>query len=251
MPGCKRTVPEMGHTGDVADARSTSLLERLAELERSDADLAAAVERVAGAALRADQVRARATEIAAALAAMPAERARLDDAEAAARRRLVGAREELEAAEYRLAEIEASRRPREEQRAQVQRDVVAARDAVASIDAQLHRIAERRTALAEDEPVLRAESEGLVVAAAEIATAIALIDGVSDSGRAQPGTTLTELDEWGARTHAALFVVRGTLESHRERVVSEANVLAASVLVEHLAATSVADVRRRVAAALA
>ena len=51
--------------------------------------------------------------------------------------------------------------------------------------------------------------------------------------------------EWAARAHAAVFVARSGLETERERVVREANELAASVLGEPLYATSVALVRQR------
>jgi hypothetical protein len=47
-----------------------------------------------------------------------------------------------------------------------------------------------------------------------------------------------------------LFVVRGTLETERERVVVEANALGSAVLGEALGASSVATVRRRVEQAL-
>ncbi len=234
----------------MGDARSTSLLLRLGELEHEDAHLAAAIEHVSAVAQHADEIRARVVEIATLLASMPDERARLDEAEAAAQRRAGEARRELEESERRLAEIERSRRPREEQRAQARREVDVAADALAAVESHLARIAERRLALDEDEHVLQAEGEGLAVAASGVAGDVAAIDGVSDSGRCIPGRTLAELDEWGARVHAALFVVRGSLESRRDRVVGEANVLAAAVLVEPLTATSVADVRRRVDAAL-
>jgi len=60
-----------------------------------------------------------------------------------------------------------------------------------------------------------------------------------------PGTSLGEIEEWGARAHAALFVVRGSLESERERLVLEANSLAAATFGDHGGGASVALVRRR------
>ena len=56
---------------------------------------------------------------------------------------------------------------------------------------------------------------------------------------------MEELEEWGARVRSALFVARGTLETERERVVTEANALGTAVLGESLGASSVAVVRRR------
>ena len=66
-----------------------------------------------------------------------------------------------------------------------------------------------------------------------------------------PGQTLEEIVEWAARAHAALFVVRGGLESERERVVLEANALAAAVLGEDVGGASVALVRQRLEQTLA
>jgi hypothetical protein len=72
---------------------------------------------------------------------------------------------------------------------------------------------------------------------------------VSDAGGADPGASLDDLVEWGARVHAALFVVRGGLELERERVVREANELGAAVLGEPVAA-SVGRVRELIERAL-
>jgi hypothetical protein len=234
----------------MADARSSSLLRRLRELEEDDRSLADAIERVVDVAARADAVRARAGEIQALLAAMPGERLRLDEAEASARLREAEARRELAAATQRRDEAERSRRAGDEQKARAAREAAVAADAVAAVESQLERISEQRIALDEDATVLLAEGRGLAVAAESIAGEIGTIDGVSESGRGAPDGTLDGLDEWGARVRAALFVVRGSLEARRDRVVAEANSLAAAVLVELHAATSVADVRRRVGAAL-
>ena len=109
---------------------------------------------------------------------------------------------------------------------------------------------DRLRALGSEEAALRAEAEGLAVEAAQVARAVAEVPRLSDSGRAVPGSSLAEIEEWGARAHAALFVVRGGLESERERVVQEANALAAAALGEQLAGASVALVRRRLEEAL-
>ena len=101
--------------------------------------------------------------------------------------------------------------------------------------AAVARIAARREELVDSERVLRAEADGLAVAARDIAAEIRETPRVSESGRELPGTDLPELVEWGARVHAALFVVRGGLENERERIVVEANTLGAAVLGEQLA----------------
>ena len=97
----------------------------------------------------------------------------------------------------------------------------------------------------------RAEAEGLAVAARETAAAILEVPSVSSSGRSRPGAGLAEIEDWGGRAHAALFVVRGGLEAERQLIVDEANVLAGTVLQEPLAGSSVALVRRRLESVLA
>ena len=101
----------------------------------------------------------------------------------------------------------------------------------------------------EDERALVAEGEALAKAAELVAEGVRDVGRVTESAGRAPGTSLAELDDWGSRVRSALFVVRGTLEAERERVVVEANVLGTSVLGEELGATSVAIVRRRLEAA--
>ena len=69
---------------------------------------------------------------------------------------------------------------------------------------------------------------------------------MTDSARDEPGDTLADVEEWGARVRAGLFVAQGTLETERERIVAEANALGTAVLGEDLGGSSVALVRRRV-----
>ena len=137
------------------------------------------------------------------------------------------------------------RRPR--RRGPSRRATVAAADAADTVV----RMRERVAALAGDEVALRAEADGLAVEAQQVAREVAEVPRLSDSGRAAPGTSLAEIDEWGARAHAALFVVRGGLESEREKVVLEAHALAAAALGEQTAGASVALVRRRLEESLA
>ena len=92
---------------------------------------------------------------------------------------------------------------------------------------------------------LRAEADGLAVEARTVAGEVAGLPRLSESGRTAPGASLEEIEEWGARAHSAIFVVRGGLESERERIVHEASALAASALGEQVAGASVALVRRR------
>ena len=183
---------------------------------------------------QADEIRAAAASVGAGLEAIPGELAAIDVAERAARTSEHSERLELADAENRLAELQRSRRKSKEAIAEAERDVLRAREAVAESVARIDRALARRRALLEHEAVLRAEAEGLTVAARETAAAILEVPSVSSSGRSRPGAGLAEIEEWGGRAHAALFVVRGGLEAERERIVVEANVLAAAVLREPL-----------------
>jgi hypothetical protein len=109
---------------------------------------------------------------------------------------------------------------------------------------------EREEALTEEASALRAERGELGQAAVGIASELEGIGRVTAAAKVSPGETLAELDDWGGRVRSALFVVRGTLEAERERVVVEANALGASVLGEELGASGVALVRRQLEAAL-
>jgi hypothetical protein len=186
-----------------------------------------------------------------ALEEIPAEIAHAEQAEVEARAREQAARRDLDDATQRLEDIVRSRRAGDEAKVAAERAVrragVAATDAATTVT----RMEERSSNLRTDEVALRAEADGLAVAAAELASEVSDVPRLSDSGRTLPGRTLVEIEEWGARAHAALFVVRGSLESERDRIVLEANGLAAAALGEQVAGTSVALVRRRLEESLA
>lgn len=229
----------------MTDASAAALLAHAEELHRRDEALAAGIEAVVELLGRADRVRSRAAAIIEALAALPGELTRNDEAQVEARRREERARSELAAAEQRMDEAAQSRRGGDEARAQAQRELTRAREELLDAEARSARISARRAELLDSERVLRAEADGLAVAARDIATTLRETPRVSESGREHPGEAPADLVEWGARVHAALFVVRGGLESERERVVSEAGALGAAVLGEQLAGASVAMVRAR------
>ena len=94
--------------------------------------------------------------------------------------------------------------------------------------------------------VVSPQADTLPLAAGDVASEIRGVDRVTDSARDEPGDTLADVEEWGARVRAGLFVAQGTLETERERIVAEANALGTAVLGEDLGGSSVALVRRRV-----
>ena len=104
---------------------------------------------------------------------------------------------------------------------------------------------ERLRLLLSDQRALFVEAEVLAVEGQAVARDVALLPRLSESGRQAPGTSLEEIEEWAARAHSAIFVVRGGLETERERIVHEATALAESALGEQVAGASVALVRRR------
>ena len=234
----------------MADDRAESLLAHVAELEERDDALARQIAVVTGLAERAGDVRARAVEIRARLAALPEELAGVERAEAEARIREGQARAEQAEAERRLDQVMASRRAGDEDLARARQVLQDAGEAVSDAAHRVERLVGQRSELNDLEQALRAEADGLAVEARDVAAALRDAPRVADAGKGAPGTSLDEIDDWGGRTRAALFVARGTLESERERVVTEANALAASVLGEDLGAASIALVRRRVEAAL-
>ena len=226
------------------------LLALARDLERRDADLATRISVTTELLQRADAVRDRARVLQAALGAIPGEIAHAEEAERDARRREADVRLELVEAERRLDEAGRSRRAGEDAKAAAERAVrraaVAAEDAATTVA----RMRERLEALVREEAALQAEGEGLAVEARHVAAAVAELPRVSESGRSVPGSSLAEIEEWGARAHSALFVVRGGLENERERIVFEANALAAAALGDHAGGSSVALVRKRLEASL-
>lgn len=228
-----------------SDAQARSLLDLARELQHRDDAAAAEIDVIAGLIREADRVRDRAAAVLEELSLLPGELARNDEAEREAGRRVEAAGRELAEAETRAEEAARARRGGEEARAQAHRELTRAREQLADARTAMRRLTERRQELVDTERALRAEADGLAVVARGIADEIRDTPRVSESGRKLPGPGLTGLVEWGARVHAALFVVRGGLESERDRIVVEASTLAASVLGEQAAGTNVALVRRR------
>jgi DNA repair exonuclease SbcCD ATPase subunit len=215
-----------------------------AELEQRDATLAGRIGALAELSAEVELIRARAAEIESLLEALPAERAHLDEADADAAR-------DRELARAGLAEAESAleRARSEDARDTARRAVMLAAAAVRAEDERRVRLIERRTALEQEAERLEAEAGDLERRAAAAAASLEKSSRVSSI--APPERGLSGIVDWGARAHAAVVVARGGLESERERIVREANELAASVLGEPLYTASVALVRRRLETELA
>ena len=234
-----------GSPGSVSGA---NLLARVRELEQADLDVAARLALIAGLLRRVDAIRDQTRHAAAALAAIPLEREHAEQAEREAVAREQEARRELQDAELQVEQTKRSRRTgkeaRENSERALRRAAVTAADAGAGVD----RARERLEDIARGVTALEDDAERLVADAGGTAAEMAAVPRLSDSGRAAPGDSLGGIEEWGARAHAALFVVRGGLEAERERIVLEATALASAALGEDLTGVSVTLVRKRLEA---
>jgi hypothetical protein len=168
----------------------------------------------------------------------------LDEADAEAVR-------DREVARAGLAEAESAleRARSEDARDTARRAATLAAAAVRAENERHVRLVERRASLEQEAEQLGAETDDLERRAAAAAAALEESSRVSSIAAPEPG--LSGIVDWGARAHAAVVVARVGLESERERIVREANELAASVLGEPLYTASVALVRRRLETELA
>lgn len=208
------------------------------ELEQRDETAAALLATLGALDRRVDDVRARAERVAEFRERLPADRAHLETALAGADRELQAAREAITRAS------EAVERARgEDARATARRHEAHAASDLHTTEGRRDRLAARQQELARDADEAEAEAATLDAAARELASGLESAPRVAPPE--PPASGIGGVLEWAARAHAAIFVARSGLETERERVVREANELAASVLGEPLYATSVALVRQR------
>ena len=233
-------------TGRMDDAASADPLSHARDLERQDGDVAARLDHALDVLRQVDAVRAETARIEGALAALPLEIEQVEATEREAREREAEARIELADAARRLEEVSRSWRAGEDVKALAERAHTRAEVSAADAAEALVRLGERLAVLSRRELELRAEAEAVAVEAERVAGVVAEVPRLSASGRSRPGPSLDEIDEWGARAHAALFVVRSGLETERERLVHEANVLAAVNLGDQGGVASVALLRKRI-----
>jgi chromosome segregation protein len=230
-------------------AASAQALAHAAELERRDTEIAGEIDVVRGLEERVGAIRERVGVVREALERLPLERESLARLRSESDAAVSAAQAEAERTAARVASLESGRRKRDDELDRARKEAATARDALADARAERARLDERESALADEERVLRADAAALAEAAEGVAADVRNVGRVTESAGRAPGTSLSDLEEWGGRLRSALFVARGTLETERERVVVEANALGASVLGEPLGASSVALVRRRLESA--
>ncbi len=232
------------------DARDASLLAHASELDRRDQVLAGEIAVLDDLAAGVGALRAQAAHVRTTLESLPSERGAAETAEAEARATLALARQALAAAEVRLAELERGRRSRQDDVDQARRELTRAGEDAHDASIRVERIVARRAELDDLGRALDAQAAVLVGEARSVADRIGAIPRVADAGRVDPGTSLVDLERWGAQARASLFVARSALATERERVVVEANTLGSAVLGEPLGASSAAVVLRRIEQAL-
>jgi hypothetical protein len=203
------------------------------ELEARDVEIADALDVVR--ALQADvaelHAHARACEDFA--AALPEERRHVEAARTEAAAGLEARESDLAAAEGELARAKGG-----EPEAAARRAATRARDAASSARKRLARVEDDREALERRARETEAERPRLAARTGELAARLAAAPRATAVPAGEPV-------EWSARARAALFVAAGSLETERERLVREANELAAAALGDVGYATSVELVRRR------
>ena len=138
-----------------------------------------------------------------------------------------------------------ARRRKQDELDRAEREASTARDLLVDTRAEVERVRARAETLRASEHELGSEAEALAREAKAIAAELVRLPRIPDAPGLEPGDTLAELDEWGLLVRSAVLVARGTLEAERERIVVEANSLAAAALGDPLAGSSVALVRRR------
>ncbi len=228
----------------MASDRGAEQLALVRELERQDEDVAARLAAADDVLGRVDAVCVEVERIRSGLEAMPAEIAHAERDERDAREREAAARDEHEDASRELERVSRATRSSAQEREQAERTLRRAESALADAAAGVARHRERIEALVREEAALQAARDGLAVVARAVAAAVDGVPRLSTAGRVEPGSSLVEIGAWGAWAHASLLVVRGSLETERERLVYEANGLAVAVLGDQ-GAVGVSLVRRR------
>jgi chromosome segregation ATPase len=227
---------------------ASDALSHARDLERRDTAIASDLEALGNAAERVGGVLGRASELRAALERLPGEiedvARRSDEARAQAN----AAKRELVSADERVAALASARRRKQDELDRAEREATTARQLLSDAESEVDRVREQLEELRASEPRLRAQGAALVREVAGISDDLTRLPRIPDTDGLDAGETLDDLEQWGLVARSALLVARGTLEAERERLVVEANELAALVLGESLGGSSVTLVRNRLEA---
>jgi DNA repair exonuclease SbcCD ATPase subunit len=216
----------------------TDLLAYARDLEAEDSALAEAIGEIEALRREAGELRARASHALEFLARLP-------EARTAAASTIEEARAELETRRTEAADAEArlERAEKEEAVLAARRAVVRTRDLASGAERKVARLLADQEALEAEARALEAELPEFDRLAAHLAVRLGGVRRAPGAGSPQPGAAGTAA--WASRAEASLFVARGGLETERDRVIRQANELAAAALGEPLAASSVSRVREQ------
>jgi chromosome segregation ATPase len=223
------------------DARTVAFLR---ELRRADDEAAATLAELDELAREVEAIGARAGEVEARLAVLPAEREGAETAVADAEREIgerLGEHERATAAVTDADRANDGERLRAARRAEVR-----ARDRLRMAERRAAHRRERAAQLEREAQSSAAEAGALGERARVVAAALRARPAVADQTGEPPDEALAALADWATQARAALFVARGRLAAEREAVIRQANELGAAVLGESLPAQSAALVARRV-----
>ena len=220
----------------------------LRELERADEAASVVIAELDELAREIDALRERAVELEAFLIRLPAERERLAAGSDAADREVAAARDALAAAEVELAAAE--REGKRERLAAARRAEVRTRDALRDAERRATEFRARSERLEEEARGAADETPRLEERARALAAALRGRPRLAERVGEAPGAGLAEIADWASNALAALFVARGGLASERDAVIRQANELGALVLGEPLTSASPSTVARRVEQAL-
>jgi chromosome segregation ATPase len=213
-------------------------LEYVQRLAERDEELAAEIELLAVLEADAGAIRTRSGELLAFVAALPERRRQLGEHRAAAQAELDQRRQSLTDAEAELAQ--AQHRGSEERITSARRALTRAEDSLAAGEARLGRVNAEADELEANALAAERELPELAARAAEVAGRLRSAPRVSEA--IEPGD---DLDDWGGRVRAALFVARTGLEREREEIVREVVELGTAALGEPVYGSTVAAVRQR------
>jgi DNA repair exonuclease SbcCD ATPase subunit len=198
------------------------------ELEAEDGALAEAIAAIEALRRELFELRGRAAHAVTFVAGLPEARTGLAAA-------LRDAGEELERRRREAAEADArlERAAKEEEVLAARRAVVRTRDAATTAGRKVERLRGEAEALEAEAHAIEAGLPELERRAAELVDQVRALHRASDPGLPAPGAA--GVAAWASRAEASLFVARGGLETERDRVIRQANELAAAALGETLA----------------
>jgi chromosome segregation ATPase len=207
------------------------------ELEAEDAALAEAIAEIDALWSDVSELRARAAHAVAFLGLLPEARSSLAAT-------LAEAEEELERRQREAAEAEGlvEQARKEEEVLAARRALVRTGDAVTTAEHKVARLREEAAALEAEAKTIEAGLPEVERRAVELGERLRMLHRASNPGDPEVGAA--GVAAWASRAEASLFVARGGLETERDRIVRQANELAASALGETLA-SSVSRVREQ------